>query len=143
MGAPYPSTAQATTDLITGRISIAFATAANVLPLVEEGKLTALAVAQAQRAALIPQIPSIDEAGLPGVHARIWIGLLAPAGMPRAIVDVLSKAVDEAIKADDFANQMKLQGMELMGGSPEDFATLIRSDTARWDAVLQATNLGK
>ena len=141
--APYPSTAQATTDLITGRISIAFATAANVLPLVEEGKLTALAVAQAQRAALIPQIPSIDEAGLPGVHARIWIGLLAPAGMPRAIVDVLSKAVDEAIKADDFANQMKLQGMELMGGSPEDFATLIKSDTARWDAVLQATNLGK
>ncbi len=69
--APYPSTAQATTDLITGRISIAFATAANVLPLVEEGKLTALAVAQAERAALIPQVPSIDEAGLPGVHARI------------------------------------------------------------------------
>jgi tripartite-type tricarboxylate transporter receptor subunit TctC len=141
--APYPSTAQATTDLITGRISIAFATAANVLPLVEEGKLVALAVAQDKRAALIPQVPSIDEAGLPGVHARIWIGLLAPAGTPRAIVDTLSKAVNEAIKADDFANQMKLQGMELMGGSPENFAALIKSDTARWDAVLQASNLGK
>jgi tripartite-type tricarboxylate transporter receptor subunit TctC len=141
--APYPSTAQATTDLITGRISIAFATAANVLPLVEERKLTALAVAQDKRAALIPQVPSIDEAGLPGVHARIWIGLLAPAGTPGAIVDRLSKAVNDAIKADDFANQMKLQGMELMGGSPEEFAKLIKSDTARWDAVLQASNLGK
>ena len=141
--APYPSTAQATTDLITGRISIAFATAANVLPLVEEGKLTALAVAQGQRAALIPQVPSIDEAGLPGVHARIWIGLLAPAGTPQAIVDMLSKAVNEAIRADDFANQMKLQGMELMGGSAEEFTALIKSDTARWDAVVQGANLGK
>ena len=141
--APYPSTAQATTDLITGRISIAFATAANVLPLVEEGKLTALAVAQGQRAALLPQVPSIDEAGLPGVHARIWIGLLAPAGTPQAIVDMLSKAVNEAIKADDFTNQMKLQGMELMGGNPEEFAALIKSDTARWDAVVQGANLGK
>jgi tripartite-type tricarboxylate transporter receptor subunit TctC len=78
--APYPSTAQSTTDLITGRISIAFASAANVLPLIEEGKLSALAVAQPGRAALIPHVPSIDEAGLPGVHASIWIGMLAPAG---------------------------------------------------------------
>ncbi|MBX9846307.1 MAG: tripartite tricarboxylate transporter substrate binding protein [Xanthobacteraceae bacterium] len=141
--APYPSTAQATTDLITGRISIAFASVANVLQLMEDGKLTALAVAQDKRAALLPQVPSIDEAGLPGVHARIWIGLLAPAGTPPGIVDMLSKAVNEAIRADDFANQMRLQGMELMGGSPEDFAALIRSDTARWDAVLQGSNLGR
>ncbi len=56
---------------------------------------------------------------------------------------MLSKAVNEAIKADDFANQMKLQGMELMGGSPEEFAALIKSDTARWDAVVQGANLGK
>jgi tripartite-type tricarboxylate transporter receptor subunit TctC len=141
--APYPSTAQATTDLMTGRISIAFATVANVLQLMEDGKLTALAVAQDKRAALLPQVPSIDEAGLPGVHARIWIGLLAPADTPNAIVDKLSKAVNEAIRADDFANQMKLQGMELMGGSPENFAGLIKSDTARWDAVLQAADLPK
>ena len=80
--APYPSTAQATTDLMTGRISIAFASAANVLQLIEEGKLTALAVAQPKRAAMIPSVPTIDEAGLPGVHASIWIGLLAPAGTP-------------------------------------------------------------
>ena len=140
--APYPSTAQATTDLMTGRISIAFATVANVLALMEEGKLTALAVAQDKRAALLPQVPSIDDAGLPGVHARIWIGLLAPAGTPRAIVDRLSQAVNEAIKADDFASQMRLQGMELMGGSPEEFAALIKSDTARWDGVVQAADLG-
>jgi tripartite-type tricarboxylate transporter receptor subunit TctC len=81
--APYPSTAQATTDLMTGRISIAFSSAANVLQLIEDGKLTALAVAQPRRVAMIPTVPSIDEAGLPGVDSSIWIGLLAPAGTPR------------------------------------------------------------
>jgi tripartite-type tricarboxylate transporter receptor subunit TctC len=141
--APYPSTAQATTDLMTGRISIAFASAANVLSLIEEGKLTALAVAQSKRAAMIPQVPSIDEAGLPGVYASIWIGMLAPAGTPSVIVDTLSKAINEALRADDLANQLRLQGMELMGGRPEEFAERIKSDTARWDAVLQAADLGK
>jgi tripartite-type tricarboxylate transporter receptor subunit TctC len=141
--APYPSTAQATADLMTGRISVAFSSAANVLQLIEEGKLTALAVAQPQRAALVPQVPSIDEAGLPGVHATIWIGMLAPAGTPRAIIDVLSNAINAALKSDDVAHQLRQQGMELLGGSPEDFALRIKSDTARWDAVLQASGLGR
>ena len=141
--APYPSTAQATTDLMTGRISIAFATAANVLQLVEDGKLTALAVAQSKRTALIPKVPSIDEAGLPGVYANIWIGMLAPAGTPRAVVDRLSKAINEALKSSDVVRQLQLQGMEILGGSPEDFALQIKNDTAQWDAVLQAAGLGK
>jgi tripartite-type tricarboxylate transporter receptor subunit TctC len=141
--AAYPSTAQATTDLMTGRISIAFASAANVIQLIEEGKLTALAVAQPKRAAIIPQVPSIDEAGLPGVYASIWIGLLAPAGTPRSIVDILSKAVNVALKSDEVVQQMKLQGIEVLGGSPEEFALRIKSDTARWDAVLRATGLGR
>jgi tripartite-type tricarboxylate transporter receptor subunit TctC len=131
------------TDLMTGRISIAFSSAANVLQLVEDGKLTALAVAQPQRAPMIPNIPSIDEAGLPGVDSSIWIGLLAPAGTPHAIVDALSKAVNEALRSDEVARQMRSQGMEPLGGSPEDFAARIKSDTARWDAVLQAAGLGK
>ncbi len=141
--APYPSTAQATTDLMTGRISIAFASAANVLQLIEDGKLTALAVSQGRRAALMPQVPSIDEAGLPGVYASLWLGMLAPAGTPTAIVNMLSRAINEALKADDLADQLRLQGMELMGGSPEDFAMRIKNDTARWDTVLQTVDLRK
>lgn len=136
--APYPSTAQATTDLMTGRISAAFASASNVLALIEEGKLTALAVAQPQRAALVPQVPTIDEAGLPGVHASIWIGMLAPAGTPHPIIETLSKAINAALAADEIARPMQQQGMEIMGGSPDDFARRIRDDTARWDAVLKA-----
>jgi tripartite-type tricarboxylate transporter receptor subunit TctC len=141
--APYPSTAQATADLMTGRISIAFGSVANVLQLVGDGKLTALAVAQAERAAMIPQVPSIDEAGLPGAYCTIWVGLLAPAGTPPAIVDLLSKAINEALRSDDLVQQIRSQGMELLGGSPEAFALRIKNDIARWDAVLQATGLGK
>jgi tripartite-type tricarboxylate transporter receptor subunit TctC len=141
--APYPSTAQSTTDLMTGRISVAFASASNVLQLINDGKLTALAVAQPRRAAMIPNLPSIDEAGLPGVDSSIWIGMLAPAGLPREIVDALSKAVNEALKSEDVMRQMQLQGMEPLGGTPEDFALRIKDDTARWGAVLKAAGLEK
>jgi tripartite-type tricarboxylate transporter receptor subunit TctC len=141
--APYPSTAQSTTDLMTGRISVAFASASNVLQLINDGKLTALAVAQPRRAAMVPNLPSIDEAGLPGVDSSIWIGMLAPAGLPREIVDALSKAVNEALKSEDVMRQMQLQGMEPLGGTPEDFALRIKDDTARWGAVLKAAGLEK
>ena len=141
--APYPSTAQATTDLMTGRISVAFATASNVLQLIGDNKLTALAVAQSQRSALIPDVPSMNEAGLSGVDSSIWIGLLAPAGTPREIVDLLSKSVNEAIKADDIVKQMQAQGMEPLGGTPDEFARRIKADTERWDAVLKAAGLEK
>ena len=141
--APYPSTAQATTDLMTGRISVAFATASNVLPLIGDGKLMALAVAQAQRSALIPDVPSIAEAGLPGVDSSIWIGLLAPAETSREIVNLLSRSVNEALKSEDVVKQMRLSGMEPLGGTPDEFGRRIKEDTARWDAVLQASGLGK
>jgi tripartite-type tricarboxylate transporter receptor subunit TctC len=141
--APYPSTVQATTDLMTGRISIAFASAANVLQLIEDGKLTALAIAQPRRARMMSSVPSIDEAGLPGVHASIWIGILAPAGTPGPIVNSLSKAINEILRSDDITRQLRMQGMEVLGGSPDEFAERIKSDTARWDAVLQAAQLGR
>ncbi len=140
---PYPSTVQATTDLMTGRISAAFASLSNVVQLIETGKLRALAMAQPVRSALLPDTLTIDEAGLPGVHASIWIGMLAPAGTPRPIVEALSKAINEALKAEDVARQLRLQGMEVMGGSPEEFAQRIKKDTANWDAVLQASGAGK
>lgn len=141
--APYPSTVQATTDLMTGRISIAFASASNVLQLIEEGKLVALAIATPKRSRMMPSVPSIDEAGLPGVYATLWIGILAPAGTPPQIVNAVSKAINEILKSDDITKQLQLQGMEALGGSPEEFAARIKSDTAQWDAVMEATQPGK
>ena len=92
---------------------------------------------------MIPNVPSIDEAGLPGVYASIWIGMLAPAGTPPSIIVTLSKLINEALKSPDVAQQIQSQGMELLGGSPQDFAQQIKSDSMRWDAVLQATGLGR
>ena len=143
MIAPYPSSAQATTDLITGRISAMFASVPNVLQLIEEGKLTALAVGQARRSAMIPNVPTIDEAGLPGVDASIWIGLLAPAGTPPEIVALLSKSVNEALRSDDVLSQIRSQGMEPLGGTSDEFAQRIKFDTARWDAIMKASGLQK
>ncbi|MGC1998043.1 MAG: tripartite tricarboxylate transporter substrate-binding protein, partial [Pseudolabrys sp.] len=96
-----------------------------------------------KRAVMIPNVPSIDEAGLPGVYASIWIGMLAPAGTPPSIIVTLSKLINEALKSPDVAQQIQSQGMELLGGSPQDFAQQIKSDSMRWDAVLQATGLGR
>jgi tripartite-type tricarboxylate transporter receptor subunit TctC len=141
--APYPSTAQATTDLMTGRISVAFATASNVLALIGENKLTALAVAQPKRSALVPNVPSMEESGLSGVDANIWIGMLAPAGTPREIVDLLSRTVNEALKSEDIIKQMRSSGMEPLGGTPDEFGRRIKADMAQWDAVLKASGLAK
>lgn len=141
--APYPSSAQATTDLITGRISVMFASVPNVLQLIEDGKLTALAVGQAKRSEIIPNIPTIDEAGLPGVDASIWIGLLAPAGTPPEIIDLLSKSVNDALKSEDVFKQLLPLGVEPIGGLPNEFARRIAADTARWDAIMKSSGLEK
>jgi len=92
---------------------------------------------------MMAQLPSIDEAGLPGVYASLWIGILAPTSTPGPIVNALSKAINQALQSDDIVNQLRLQGMEVLGGSPEEFAARIKSDTAQWDAVLQAVQPGK
>ena len=121
----------------------AFASVSNVIQLIETGKLTAVAMAQPTRSALLPDTPTIDEAGLPGVHASIWIGMLVPAGTPRPIVETLSKVINEALKTEDVRRQLRLQGMEVLGGSPEEFGQRIKKDTAGWDAVLKASGAGK
>jgi tripartite-type tricarboxylate transporter receptor subunit TctC len=128
---------------MTGRISAAFASVSNVIQLIEAGKLTALAIAQPTRSALLPDTPTIDEAGLPGVHASIWIGMLAPSGTPRQIVERLSRIINEALKTEEVASQLRLQGMEVLGGSPQEFEQRIKKDTAGWDVVLRVSGAGK
>ena len=73
----------------------------------------------------------------------IWIGMLVPVGTPRAIVQTLSKVINEAVKSEDVTRQLRLQGMEVLGGSPKEFEQRIKKDTAGWDAVLQASGAGK
>jgi tripartite-type tricarboxylate transporter receptor subunit TctC len=133
---------QALTDLLAGRITLMFNVAATLAPHVKADKLNALAMAQPKRAGIMPDLPTMDEAGMPGFDVGIWIGMLAPAGTPAAIVDKLSKAANDALKTEAVVKAMKTQGIDIIGGTPKEFATFIRADIDKWTA-LSATTAAK
>ena len=104
---PYKGSPQAVTDLLAGQTSVMFSPASAVIPQVEAGKLTALASAAAKRPSSLPNVPTMAEAGMPDFDTSIWFGLLAPAGTPRAIVDKLARAVDEAMKSEEVLEPLR------------------------------------
>ena len=127
---------QAVSDLLSGRITLMFNVAATLAPHVEAGKLKAFAVAQSKRASIMPDVPTLAEAGMTGYDAGIWIGLLAPAATPPAIVEKLSVAANEALKSKAVRAALKQQGTDPVGGTPKEFADFIRADIEKWVAVL-------
>ena len=134
---------QAVTDLLAGRITLMFNVAATLAPQVEAGKLRALAVAQPKRASIMPDVPTLAEAGMPGYDAGIWIGLLAPRGTPPAIVEKLSAAANDALNAEAVRAALKQQGTDPVGGTPKEFADFIRADIEKWSALLASSGPGK
>src|SRR3981081_4629398 len=134
---------QAVSDLLSGRITLMFNVAATLAPHVEAGKLKAFAVAQSKRASIMPDVPTLAEAGMPGYDAGIWIGLLAPAGTPPAIIEKLSAAANEALKSEAVRTALKQQGTDPVGGTPKEFADFIRADIEKWVAVLASSSAGK
>jgi tripartite-type tricarboxylate transporter receptor subunit TctC len=129
---------QALSDLLSGRITLMFNVAATLAPHVAAGKLKAFAVAQAKRASILPDVPTLDEAGMTGYDAGVWIGLLAPAGTPEPIIEKLSAAANEALSAEAVRTALRAQGTDAVGGTPKEFADFIRADIAKWTAVLAA-----
>lgn len=127
---------QAVSDLLSGRITLMFNVAATLAPHVEAGKLKAFAVAQSKRASIMPDVPTLNEAGMAGYDAGIWIGLLAPAATPPAIIEKLSAAANEALKSEAVRTALKQQGTDPVGGTPKEFSDFIRADIEKWVAVL-------
>jgi tripartite-type tricarboxylate transporter receptor subunit TctC len=134
---------QAMVDLLAGRITMMFNVAATLAPQIEKGNLKALGVAQPKRAAALPNVPTMAEQGMPGFDAGIWIGLLAPSGTPAPIIDVLSHAANEALKSADVDAALKTQGIDPIGGTPDDFGKFIIADTERWTTVVHSAGLDK
>jgi tripartite-type tricarboxylate transporter receptor subunit TctC len=134
---------QAVSDLLSGRITLMFNVAATLAPHVEAGKLKAFAVAQSRRASIMPDVPTLAEAGMPGYDAGIWIGLLAPPGTPPAIIEKLSGAANEALNTEQVRTALKRQGMDPVGGTQKEFADFIRADIEKWTAVLASSNSSK
>jgi tripartite-type tricarboxylate transporter receptor subunit TctC len=134
---------QAVSDLLSGRITLMFNVAPTLAPHVEAGKLKAFAVAQSKRASIMPDVPTLAEAGMTGYDAGIWIGLLAPAGTPPAIIEKLSAAANDALNTDEVRTALKRQGTDPLGGTPKEFADFIRTDIAKWVAVLATPSSAK
>lgn len=137
---PYRSTAQALTDLVAGRLQVGFDAIGNAGPYIQNGSLRALAVGLPKRTPILPNVPTMAEAGLPGHDAVGWLGLLAPAATPKPIVDRMHKAVIAALR--DATVQAKLRGLgaEPVSSTPDEFAGRIRSESVKW--VETARRLG-
>ncbi len=138
---PYRGSGPLTTDLLGGQVTMSFDTLTPVLPHIQAGKLTALAVTTAERASAIPDTPTLQEAGLDGFDIGTWFGVLAPAGTPDEVVDRLNKDINTILGSPDFQTRMRKQGAEPMMGSPEDFAKRIDEETKKFAELVKAANV--
>ena len=134
---PYRGGAAAINDLIAGRVHLMFESLNSIAPHAKSGTVRPLAVSGARRSPGFPDLPTVAEAGVPGYAAPTWSGVIAPAGVPRPIIDRLNAAINRAIASQIFRDRFASIGDEPAGGSPEDFAEVIRSDSAKWGDVIR------
>jgi tripartite-type tricarboxylate transporter receptor subunit TctC len=134
---PYRGGAQAIADLASGQVHLMFESLNSIAPQARQGAVRALAVSGAARSPALPELPTIAEAGVPGYEAGTWTGIIAPAGLPRPIRDRLNAAVNKAIGSAAFRERAAAFGDEGGGGTPEDFAQLVRRDSAKWGGVVR------
>jgi tripartite-type tricarboxylate transporter receptor subunit TctC len=134
---PYRGGAPAITDLIAGHVDVMFESLQSIAPFARDGKVRALGVSGAARSPAFPDLPTIAEAGVPGYLAPTWTGVIAPAGVPRPIVDKLNAAINKALSSDSFKEKFAKIGDEPAGGTPEEFAATIKADSAKWGEVVR------
>ena len=134
---PYRGGAAAINDLIAGRVHLMFESLNSIAPHARSGAVRALAVSGARRSPGFPELPTVAEAGVPGYAAPTWSGVIAPAGVPRPIIDNLNAAINQAIASQTFRDRFAMIGDEPAGGTPEEFAVLIRTDSAKWGEVVR------
>jgi len=136
---PYRGFPPVVQDLLAGNIQASFAIAPAVLPQIKAGKLKGLAVTSAKRSALAPDIGTVAEQGFPSFDATAWIGLLAPAGLPREVSDRLASEAQRIMQLPEVRDLLGRQGFDVVGSTPQQFADFIRSETAKWTAIVKAT----
>lgn len=138
---PYKSGSNAATDLLAGHISSMFEMGYAALPSIEAGKVKAIAVTSTNRLPLLPDVPTVAEAGLPGFESYNWQGIVAPKGTPPEIVARLSKEFNDILKEPDVRDLIVSSASEVAGGTPEEFAAFIKSETAKWTAIVKIANI--
>ncbi len=138
---PYKSGSAGLTDLMANNVTMMFDQMYSAMPSIKAEKLRAIAITSKKRSPLLPNIPSFAEVGYPKVEVLNWQGLIAPKGTPKVIIDKLNAAANEALKDPQLRELMLSQGNEIGGGTPADFATLIKSESAKWSTVVKTANI--
>lgn len=131
---------QGVTDLLTGRITAMFNVAVVLAPYANAGQLVPLAVGQPRRTAIMPNVPTMDEQGVAGFDVGVWVGLLAPAGTPPAVVERLARIANDALQTEAVKSAMQTQGMDAVGAGPAEFRAYIVSDTEKWKLIIEAAD---
>lgn len=134
---PYKGSAPAVTDLIAGQVQVMFDNTPNVLPHVRAGKLKALAVSSKARSKLAPEVPTVDEAGVPGYDVTVWFGILAPAGTPKPIIDRLNAEMVKVIRTPEITDRFLKAGVDPVASTPEAFSGYLKGEVGRWAKVIQ------
>jgi tripartite-type tricarboxylate transporter receptor subunit TctC len=138
---PYKGTGPALSDLLGGHIPMSFSPVATTAGNVKAGLLRGLAVTSVRRNRLLPDVPTMVEAGVPGFDAVLAYGLVAPAGTPRAVIDRLNKALRDALASDEVKKQLELDGTEITPSTPEQYADFIDRDERKWSELVKASGV--
>jgi tripartite-type tricarboxylate transporter receptor subunit TctC len=136
---PYKGASPALVDMLAGQCQVMFATALSVQPYLQSNRLRPLAVSTAKRARIMPQLPTVAEAGVPGFEATTWHGVVSTAGTPPAVINKLNAEINKVLKLPDVNTTLTRQGAEVLGGTPQEFAAYIRSEIPKWAKVVKAS----
>jgi tripartite-type tricarboxylate transporter receptor subunit TctC len=137
---PYKGIPPAVTDVLGGRVAMLFTTTISAAPHVKAGKLKALALTSAKRLPSMPDVPTVSES-LPGYHAEAFQGVVAPAGVPRAIVDKLGKELAEIVRTPEIGQRFEADGAAPVGSTPQQFAAFLKAEMQKWEKVIREAGI--
>ena len=138
---PYKGSAPAVAALMAGEIDVLFDNLPNVRSQIEAGKIKGLAVTSTQRAVLLPDLPTVAEAGVPGYDVTVWFGMQLPAGTPKPVITKLNQDLVKMLKEQDVIDRFRKQGVEVVASTPEEFDKQVQSEIAKWTKLIQAANI--
>ena len=138
---PYKGGAPASAALVAGEVSVYIDTPTAMLPFAKAGRIKPIAVTEKKRSALMPNIPTLDESGVPGYEMRVWYGFFAPAKTPKGIVDRWYAETTKALKTEEVHSRLEALGTEVVGSAPEVFGPLVKSELAKWAKVARAAGI--
>ncbi len=138
---PYRGSSQALTDVISGQVTMTFDNAPSSIGFIQQGKLRALAVTSTKRLPNLPEVPTMDEAGIKGYESLSWSGIVAPAATPKPVIAKLNQAIDRILKTEEIKRRLAGLGVEPVGGPPEAFVRHIRSESDKWGKLIKSANI--